>query len=86
MGNPEKALEQSGSAWQNRADSPDPVTRARFAAEYSLALIACGRTKEAHDLLIEFVAPVQLYETGMIEEEISKAITSMTAFVSRKRG
>lgn len=79
MGNPEKALEQSGSAWQNRADSPDPVTRARFAADYSLALIACGRTKEAHDLLLEFVAPVQLYETGMIGEEISKAITSTAA-------
>jgi hypothetical protein len=46
------------------------LVRARFAAEFGLALKACGHLEEAQRLYNEHVAPVQLLGSAAYQEEV----------------
>ncbi len=74
IGRPALAVEEAGAAWQSRASHPNPVTRARFAAEYALALLDIRQPDQARQLMREQVAPVTLYEAPAVVREIDRAL------------
>ncbi len=78
-GNAAGAVEHAGAAWQARAKDANPHLRARFAAEFALALLATGdpaQAAQAHDLLTANVNPVQLPESAFTLREIAAAVAS----------
>ena len=77
LGQPAAALEHSAAAWQARAKDLNPVTRARFAAEYALAQSAAGLHADARRLLDDHVNPVQLPESAVTLREIAVALAGM---------
>jgi predicted ATPase len=78
-----QAEDLARQAWQARAADPNPVTRARFAAEYALALAAAAGAAsapppaDARRLLDDHVNPVQLPESERTLREIADALASM---------
>ncbi|MBI4315760.1 MAG: tetratricopeptide repeat protein [Chloroflexi bacterium] len=64
------AMQASAWAWERRSGDLDPLARARFAAEFGLALKACGHLEEAQRLYNEHVAPVQLLGSAAYQEEV----------------
>jgi tetratricopeptide (TPR) repeat protein len=71
------ALEHAAAAWEARAKDPNPVIRARFAAEYALAHAAAGQPAEARRLFDDHVNPVQLPESAATLREIAVAMAGM---------
>jgi predicted ATPase/class 3 adenylate cyclase len=71
------ALEHAGAAWVARVKDPNPVMRARFAAEYALAQAAAGQTTEARRLLDDHVNAVQLPESAAMLREVAAAMAEM---------
>jgi ATP/maltotriose-dependent transcriptional regulator MalT len=79
-GNHAGAAEHAGSAWRTREKDPNPNVRARFAAEYALALLAArdpAQSAQAHTLLADHVNPMQLPESAFTLREIAAAVASM---------
>ena len=79
-GNATGAVEHAGTAWQAREKDSNPHLRARFAAEFALALLATGdptQAAQAHDLLTANVNPVQLPESAFTLREIAAAVASV---------
>jgi tetratricopeptide (TPR) repeat protein len=72
-GRAQPALAHAAAAWQARAADPNPIIRARFAAEYALALYAAGQGADAARLLSEQVDPLQLPESAFTLREIAAA-------------
>jgi tetratricopeptide (TPR) repeat protein len=77
LGREEQALEHTRAAWQARADDTNPVTRARFAAEHALALVAAGQLAEAASLFDQQVNPVELPESAFTLQEVATALASL---------
>jgi tetratricopeptide (TPR) repeat protein len=78
-GNPTGGLDHAGAAWRAREQDPNPHVRARFAAEFALALLASGdpaQTAQGHALLAAHVDPVQLPESAFTLREIAAARAS----------
>ncbi|MBN1316114.1 MAG: tetratricopeptide repeat protein, partial [Anaerolineales bacterium] len=71
------AVQEALAAWQARAGDASPTIRARFGAEYALALLANNQTDRARQILKEQVVQVSLYEAPSIVEEISSALELM---------
>ena len=72
------AVEHAGAAWSNRSRDPNPANRARFAAEYALALLAThdpAQMAEGRQLLAAHVNPVQLPESAFTLREIAGALS-----------
>jgi tetratricopeptide (TPR) repeat protein len=71
------ALEHASTAWQERSGEPNSVTRARFAVEAALCLLAAGQTQEAAQLFDEQVNPVQLPESAFTLQEVATALAGL---------
>ncbi len=76
-GRPQAALVHATAAWEARSPSTNRAVRARFAAEYALALAAAGRSAEARRLFDGDVDPVQMPESELMLREIAAALGSM---------
>ena len=79
LGDHKSALLYSAAAWQARSNEPDPVMRARFAAERALCLLANGQEEEAQPLLVAFVAKANLAESPGFMTEIENALAALPA-------
>jgi tetratricopeptide (TPR) repeat protein len=77
MGRPDQAREEAGVAWSARAWDSNPVSRARFAAEYSLCLMACNQQRQARELLLEAVEAVDLHESPTFMQDLSEALATV---------
>src|SRR5579859_3172601 len=73
-----QSLEHASTAWQGRAGDPNPVTRARFAAEHALSLLASGQAAEAAELFDEHVNPVELPESAFTLQEVATALAGLS--------
>jgi tetratricopeptide (TPR) repeat protein len=71
-----EAMARSREAWELRAEDPNRVTRARFAAELALVLLALEKHEEAQTLLEQQVLGVNLYESQRTLEEIEQAMVA----------
>ena len=71
-----EAIPRSREAWKLRVEDPNRVTRARFAAELVLALLALEEYAEAQTLLEQQVVGVTLYESQRTLEEIEQALAA----------
>ena len=69
------SLEESAAAWQARQNDANPIIRARFAAEYGLALTANGQLSEARVFLREHVSTGYLYESKTYLAEIDGVLS-----------
>ena len=76
-GQPNAALEHAAEAWGAQAQNPNPVMRARFAAEYALAHAAAGQTAAARRLFNDHVDPVQLPESAALLREVAEALADL---------
>jgi tetratricopeptide (TPR) repeat protein len=72
MGEDEKALKQASGAWKARVTDQDPLIRARFSAEYALALAANQREDEARRIVKDFIAGIKGIEARQISAELGR--------------
>ncbi len=77
QGQNESALLHAASAWEARSDEANPVVRARFAAEYALALAATGANDQARRLFDDQVNLAQFPESALLLREVADAMGSM---------
>ena len=77
MGRWGQAVAKSQSAWEMRARDPNPVSRARFAAELALALLAFDQARQARTLLVDQVVGVRLFESHRTMEDINGALRTL---------
>ena len=77
LGLAEQALEHTAAAWQARAGDPNPVIRARFAAEHALALVGAGQPAEAGRLFDQHINPVELPESAFTLQEVATALAGL---------
>jgi tetratricopeptide (TPR) repeat protein len=72
---PHLAVREALAAWQARSGDAAPAVRARFAAEYAMALLVNNQIDRARQLFKEQVVQVSLYEAPSVIEEIEKAMS-----------
>jgi predicted ATPase/class 3 adenylate cyclase len=71
-----RAMRFAAAAWEARADDDDKRSRARFAAEYALALRDSGRRQEALELLNQHVRGAVPHESPPVLQEIGDTLSA----------